>query len=202
MRPGRRRSAPRAGRAGPAPPVPPGSPLLIRPRHAQVSGVRQVPAARAPALRVMVLGPVRDLPPHRRTRAARLLPRFRFLPARSAARRCFRGILRPGRSSADGGIEEFPLFRDPARSAAASCSRRPATIASSAAIRSACSPISTSRGSAEDPSGGGASVTARNIPETTLSHRGNTAPVAKTQPAIIHRGTGWGAPDLPDCGSL
>jgi hypothetical protein len=48
------------------------------------------------------------------------------------------GIFRPGWSSADGGIDEFPPLRDPARSAAASRSRRSATSASSAAIRSAC----------------------------------------------------------------
>ena len=49
-----------------------------------------------------------------------------------------RGGFRPGRSSELGGIEEFPLFRDPARAAASSCSRRSATTASSAAICSAC----------------------------------------------------------------
>jgi hypothetical protein len=32
------------------------------------------------------------------------------------AGRFFRGGFRPGKSSDDGGIEEFPLFRDPARS--------------------------------------------------------------------------------------
>src|SRR6266496_2940830 len=96
-------------------------------------------------------------------------PRF-FFSARSAARRCLRGGFRPGRSSELGGIEEFPLFRDPARSAVSNCARRPATTASSAvicsactAIRCACSRISASRGSA-DGSPGGASVTARNHP--------------------------------------
>ena len=48
--------------------------LLIRPGNPQVSGVRQVPAARTPAPRVMVRGLVRDLPHHRCPRAARLLP--------------------------------------------------------------------------------------------------------------------------------
>ena len=105
-------------------------------------------------------------------------PRF-FFSARSAARRCFRGGFRPGRSSELGGIEEFPLFRDPDRFAAASCSRRSATTASSAAIRSACARISASRGSAGGSSGG-TSVTARNHPQTTLSHPGNTQPAAKT----------------------
>ena len=138
--------------------------LLIRPRHAQVSGIRQVPAARALALRVMVLGPVRDLPRHRRTRAARLLPPLPLLLRPLRGPPLLPGILRPGRSSEDGGIEEFPLFRDPARSAAASRSRRSATSASSAAIRSACAAISASRGSADGSPGGGASVTARNDP--------------------------------------
>jgi hypothetical protein len=48
--------------------------LLKRAGNPQVSGLRQVPAARARALGIGVLGPVRDLPPHRGTRAARLLP--------------------------------------------------------------------------------------------------------------------------------
>jgi hypothetical protein len=102
-------------------------------------------------------------------------PRFRFRPARSAARRSFlAGGLRPGRSSALGGIEEFPEFLDAARRAASSCSRSSATSASSAATRSpcpaicpscassraACSRISASRGS----SGGSESVTARDHP--------------------------------------
>ena len=92
-------------------------------------------------------------------------PRF-FFPARSAARRCFLGGFRPGRSSELGGIEEFPLFRDPDRSAAASCSRRSATTASSAAIRSACVSIrcACSRISASRGSSGGTSVTAPDHP--------------------------------------
>src|SRR5579863_5783742 len=96
-------------------------------------------------------------------------PRF-FFSARSAARRCFRGGFRPGRPSELGGIEEFPLFRDPARAAVSSCSRRPATVASSAAICPACaaiscvcSRISASRGSS-DGSPGATSVTARHHP--------------------------------------
>jgi hypothetical protein len=40
--------------------------------------------------------------------------------------------------------------------------------------------ISASRGSAGGTSGGGESVTACDHPETMLSHRGNTAPAAKT----------------------
>ena len=120
------------------------------------------------------------------------LPRF-FFSARSDVRRCFRDGLRPGRSSELGGIDGFPLFRDPARSAVASRSRRSAPIASSAAIcsacaasrrscslsRFACSWISASRGSA-----GSSPATARSryaiIPETSPGNQGNTAPDAET----------------------
>ena len=112
-------------------------------------------------------------------------PRF-FFSARSAARRCFRGGFRPGRSSELGGIEEFPLFRDPARAAVSSCSRRSATTASSAAICSACaaiscacSRISASRGSADGSPAAHRSQPAI-IPETTLTHHGNTTPDAGT----------------------
>ena len=64
------------------------------------------------------------------------LPRFRFFSAsRCAARRSLRGGLRPGRSSPEGGIDEFPLLRDSARSSRATWSRSPAMSASSAAIR-------------------------------------------------------------------
>jgi hypothetical protein len=57
-------------------------------------------------------------------------PGFRFFSARSAARLSFRaGGRRPGRSSALGGIEEFPEFLDPARSAASSFPRNSATSA-------------------------------------------------------------------------
>jgi hypothetical protein len=44
-----------------------------------------------------------------------------------------RGGRRPGRSSADGGIEEFPLFRDTIRSSRANRSRSSAISASRAA---------------------------------------------------------------------
>ena len=143
--------------------------LLIRPGNPQVSGIRQVTAAGAGTLGMVILGPVRTFHVIDAPGLPGCFPRFFFF-ARSAARRCFRGGLRPGRSSDDGGIEEFPLFRDPARSAVSSRSRRSATIASSvaifsacAAISCACSRISASRGSA-DGSPDGASVTACNHP--------------------------------------
>ena len=112
--------------------------LLIRPGNPQVSGIRQVTAARARALGDS--GPRSGPgPPTSSTRpGCPAASPASSSSARSAARRCFRGGFRPGRSSELGGIEEFPLFRDPARSAAASRSRRSATTASSAAIRSAC----------------------------------------------------------------
>ena len=59
--------------------------LLIRPGNPQVSGIRQVTAAGAGTLGMVILGPVRDLPPHRCPRAARLLPALLLLrPLRSA----------------------------------------------------------------------------------------------------------------------
>ena len=55
--------------------------LLKRPRDAQVLRVRQVTAAGAAPFRVVILGPVRDLPRHRRARAARLLSPLLLLRA-------------------------------------------------------------------------------------------------------------------------
>ena len=114
------------------------------------------------------------------TGAPGCLPGLRPLPgfARGA------GAFRPGRSSDDGGIEEFPEFRDAARRAASSCPRssrtrpvssaswadRSVTCADSAAISAACSRISASRGS----SGGSDSVT-RSCPEP----RPGTRPAAR-----------------------
>jgi hypothetical protein len=59
--------------------------LLERPGHAHVSRVFQGSAARAGAFRVMVLGPVRDFPAHRRTGTTWLpapLPLLRRVPLR------------------------------------------------------------------------------------------------------------------------
>ena len=53
--------------------------LLIRPGNPQVSGTGQVTAARARALGMVILGPVRDLPRHGCPRAARLLPALLLL---------------------------------------------------------------------------------------------------------------------------
>ena len=59
--------------------------LLIRPGNPQVSGIGQVTAARARALGMVILGPVRDLPRHGRPRAARLLPALLLLRPLSSA---------------------------------------------------------------------------------------------------------------------
>jgi hypothetical protein len=59
------------------------------------------------------------------------LPRLRA--ARSAARRCLRGRPRPGRSSDEGGSDEFSLLRDSSRSSRATRSRNSAISASRAA---------------------------------------------------------------------
>ena len=53
--------------------------LLIGPGNPQVSGTGQATAARAGALGMVILGPVRDLPRHGRPRAARLLPALLLL---------------------------------------------------------------------------------------------------------------------------
>ena len=59
--------------------------LLIRPGNPQISGIRQIPAAGARALGMVILGPVRDLPRHGRPRAARLLPALPLLRPLSSA---------------------------------------------------------------------------------------------------------------------
>ena len=130
---GRRRTAPGGCRAAPARPAQPGSPpadtTASRPGPLRPPGpgrTRRRPADNDPRS-----GPG---PPTSSTRPDCPAASRASSSQHAPPRRCFRGGLRPGRSSVLGGIEEFPLFRDPARSAAASCSRRSATIASSAAI--------------------------------------------------------------------
>ena len=164
----RRRISRCAGRAAPAPPPRPGSPPAEtsgkhpgqrppkdqgrRSRHPQDSGPRSGPGPPSswtpPGCPAASPASASSPPP---------APR----PAAAA-----RGGFRPGRSSELGGIEEFPLFRDPDRSAAASCSRSPATTASSTEIRSACVAIrcACSRISASRGSSGGTSVTAPDHP--------------------------------------
>jgi hypothetical protein len=75
------------------------------------------------------------------------LPGFRF-PSAEGLRR---GV-RPGRSSADGGIDEFPLFREASRSSRSTLAARSATCpaslvfsAASTSITRACITITASR---------------------------------------------------------
>ncbi len=56
-----------------------------------------------------------------------------------------RGFFRPGRSSLDGDIEEFPLLRPRIRSSAVTRSTNPAFALVNSSIERACSAITTSR---------------------------------------------------------
>ncbi len=100
--------------------------LLIRPGNPQVSGIRQVTAARARAPGMVILGPVRDLPRHGRPRAARLLPALpllrtlsgppllpRRLPARQVVRaRRHRGVPAVPRPRARRRLQLLPKVSD------------------------------------------------------------------------------------------
>jgi len=71
------------------------------------------------------------------------------------------GFFLPGRSSVDGGIEEFPLLRPRIRSSAVTRSTNPAFALVNSSIARACSTITTSRDTHEPHSGAGSdSVTA------------------------------------------
>lgn len=111
------------------------------------------------------------------------LPRFRFPAARCSARRCFRGGVRPGTSSEDGGIELFPLLRDCARSSRATCSRSAAiwsacapTASRSSPARSSSSAIRASRAAQAAQSGaaGGRADTSHDHPEPAVSKQADT----------------------------
>ena len=108
--------------------------LLERPGHAQILRAGQVRAARACPGRVMILHLVRLGPAHRRSRRAGLLAPLALGggPFRSAPlppRRLAAGLV-----IEDGGIDEFPLLRDAARSIAAIRSRFSSICARSSAI--------------------------------------------------------------------
>jgi hypothetical protein len=85
------------------------------------------------------------------------------------------GAFRPGRTSAEGGIEELPEFLDAALRAASSCPRSSATSAVSSATCADSSRISASRGS----SGGSDSVTARDHPRNPAGRRQDAQPAAQ-----------------------
>ena len=162
--------------------------LLKRPGNPQVSRVRQVTAAGAAPSGIVVLGPVRDLPRHRRARAARLLPPLLLLrplrgppllpgrlpPRQVIRRRRHRGVPavprpRPLRRRqllpqvSDHRLQRRDLLR---------LRREPPPCSPS---RSACSRISASRGSSAAANRSQPAI----IPETTHSHHGNTTPPLK-----------------------
>ena len=134
------------------------------------------------------------------------LPRLRFFASsRSAARRCLRGGFRPGASSPDGGIEEFPLLREMIRSSRATCSRswptcscRTADCARSRAASSrssprlaTCAPSAASSSSraaqlAQPGAGGGIPDTRHDHPEPALSNQGNTPSRPAKPPPTRH----------------
>jgi hypothetical protein len=92
--------------------------------------------------------------------------------------------VRPGRSSADGGIDELPLFRDASRSRRATLAARPATCpasrklsVASAWITVACIAITASRAASSGIGG------------TGHHDQGNPAPIKPTRwagPGEIH----------------
>jgi hypothetical protein len=132
--------------------------LLMRGCHPKIGGGGQVRAAPGRPPRIVRHDPAGALapgqmPPGRARLPARVpsfpLPRFAFAG----------GGARPGWSSIDGGNEEFPEFRDAARSSRSTRARSSASAASSSATREAsavfcaasiatscpCSAISASR---------------------------------------------------------
>ena len=114
---------------------------LVRRGHAEVLGLREVPAAGACPLREQRLRVVRVIAPGQvRAGSAGLLA---LLPLPVAALRFGAGAVFPGRSSADGGIPEFPEFRDTARSSLASRSSSSATLPDSSPFRASRTSIST-----------------------------------------------------------
>jgi len=77
---------------------------------------------------------------------------------------------RPGRSSDDGGIEEFPLLRDSSRSSRATCSVSSFSCACCASTRSRSSAISSSRAAQlRQPGAGGGNRTQATIILSRLS---------------------------------
>jgi hypothetical protein len=116
---------------------------LVGRGHPEIGGSGQVPPAPARALREQRHGALRALAPGQvRARRSGLLSRP-FLSRPPGCCRCGGGEVLPGRSSAEGGIEEFPEFRETARSSLASRSASSAFAASGCATRSASAALCT-----------------------------------------------------------
>ena len=169
---------------------------LVRGRHAQVRRAGQVRAARARPLREMRHRLVRVLAPGQvRARRAGLLARLAPFPFPRFG--LAGGGVRPGRSSADGGIEEFPLFRDTSRSSRSTLAARSATCpasrafsAASISITRACTVITASRAASSGIEG-------------TDHHDQDNLVVIKparwSRPGKDHRPLAGGQPVRPEC---
>jgi hypothetical protein len=118
--------------------------LLVRTGHTHLDAVGQVRPAAAPAGRVVGDGRVRSLPPGQvGPRRAGLLAAptlARLATWRWIGRRCA-----AGRSSVDGGIDEFPLLREINRSSRSTRACSWALSARSCSICRACSATSATR---------------------------------------------------------
>jgi hypothetical protein len=113
--------------------------LLMRGRHPKVRRAGQIRTALTPAIREMRHRVIRiPAPGQVRSRRPGCLPCLRFLPPPADLRR---GGVRPGRPSADGSIEEFPLLREASRSSRSTRAARSATCPASRAFSAASSPI-------------------------------------------------------------
>jgi hypothetical protein len=165
----------------------------VRRRHPEIGRVSEIPAAAARPRREQRHRVLRALAPGQvRARRARLLS-LPPLPAPRDLRGS--GAVLPRRSSADGGIEEFPEFRDTARSRRASRSSISLTRASSAEFRSAsittscaCTAISPSRAASSGIAG-----TDRNHPDSTAPRKTTRRP---SRPRFSC--TAGSKPQLPD----
>ena len=154
---------------------------LVRRGDAEVLRVRQVPRRTRTPLREQRLPLVRVLAPGQvRARRPALLP----LPSLPVPRLGLgSGAVFPGRSSADGGIPEFPEFRDTARSSFASRSASSVTCAASSAFRASRTSISTPWTSASTARSSSAAdaVTARpSFPAGTPPRHANPLTAAQT----------------------
>jgi hypothetical protein len=106
---------------------------LARRDHPEVARVREIPAAGTFPLREQRLPVVRILAPRQMRAGSAGLPALLVFPSPRFGPGS--GTFLPGRSSADGGIPEFPEFRDTARSGFANRSDRSVTRAVSSAFR-------------------------------------------------------------------